>query len=472
MTLKLRAARQFLTVHTQDTTAFNPALWANESLAILEENMIAAGLVHRDFEPVLAKYGDVVHTRRPGQFKAKRKDLSDSVTVQDATATDVQVPLNQHVHTSFLIRDGEESKAFKDLVQVYLAPSMLAQARFIDQVVLGQYHRFLGNAYGGLGQLTGSVGRQYILGTRQKMNQNKAYIDGRNMVLNPATEAALLNLDLFTAAYAVGDQGTALKRAWLGQKLGFDMYMCQNMASVNTGATTLSGTVSNSGGYAAGTTVLTVTGFTGAVTTGDWLTIGGDYYPHRISAHTETLGNTTSITLDTPLINAVLNAAAVTTYQSGATVTNGPYSGTTTPTWSKEITVTGLSVAPQVGQIVTFGTSLTDPIYTIVDVDGTAGFTLDRPLEKSDVANSAVVHLGPAGNYNMAFHRNALALVVRPLAQPMPGTGALSAVVNHNNLSMRATITYNGSSQGHLVTLDMLCGIALLDANLGALMLG
>lgn len=50
-------------------------------------------------------------------------------------------------------------------------------------------------------------------------------MDGRNLVVTPASEAALLNLDLFTAAYAVGDQGTALKKAWLGQKLGFDFFI-------------------------------------------------------------------------------------------------------------------------------------------------------------------------------------------------------------------------------------------------------
>jgi hypothetical protein len=55
---------------------------------------------------------------------------------------------------------------------------------------------------------------------------------------------------------------------------------------------------------------------------------------------------------------------------------------------------------------------------------------------------------------------------------PRPGTGALSAVVNWNDLSMRATITYQGTQQGHLVTLDLLCGVAVLDTNLGCLLLG
>lgn len=69
-----------------------------------------------DFEPIVASFGDVVNTRRPGEFQAKRKTPADSVTVQDATSTNVQVPLDQHLHVSFLIKDGEESKAFKDLV--------------------------------------------------------------------------------------------------------------------------------------------------------------------------------------------------------------------------------------------------------------------------------------------------------------------------------------------------------------------
>jgi len=472
--LKMRPAAAFRPVYANSTSPFDPELWANESLAILEENMVAASLVHRDFEPVISKFGSVVHTRRPGQFTAKRKLTTDQVTVQDATATDVMVPLNQQVHVSFLITDGEESKSFKDLVQTYLAPAMLAQARYVDQMVLGQYFRFLANGYGGLGQLSGSNARQYILGTRQVMNQNKAYMDGRNLILTPASEASMLNLDLFTAAYAVGDAGEALKKAYLGQKLGFDMFMCQNAAFVNPGSSTLAGAINLSAGYAAGATVLTVNGFTGAVGVGDWVVIAGDNFPHRITAHTETLGNTTSITLSEGLKNAVANAAVVTAYVSGGTVSHGGgYSGGTGTTigYSGELTVTGVSVAPQIGQIVSFGTSLTDPVYSVIGTTSTTGITLDRPLE-ANVADSAVVHFGPPGAYNMAFHRNALALVVRPLSQPMAGAGALSAVVNHNSLSMRVTITYQGKDQGHLVTLDMLCGIALLDSNLGAVLLG
>ena len=38
--------------------ALIPELWAQESLAILEENMVAGQLVYRDFEDEIAAYGD------------------------------------------------------------------------------------------------------------------------------------------------------------------------------------------------------------------------------------------------------------------------------------------------------------------------------------------------------------------------------------------------------------------------------
>lgn len=249
--------------------------------------------------------------------------------------------------------------------------------------------------------------------------------------------------------------------------------MAQNMASINAGATTLAGAINLTAGYAIGATSLVVNNFTGAVTTGDYVTIAGEMYPHRITSHTETLGNTTGIVLHEGLTAAVANAAVVTTYQSGVT-TSASYTGALpgqTVGYSDEVLLTSMTVTPQVGQLIAFGSTLTDPVYTIISVDGTNGVWLDRPLETT-YSSGTVVHFGPPGNYNLAFHRNALALVVRPLSVPMAGAGALSAVVNHNGLSMRVTISYLGLYQGHLVTLDMLCGIALLDTNLGAVMLG
>ena len=458
----------FYCVYSNDVDAYVPEFWANESLAILEENMVMGNLVHRDFEPIIQSYGDVINTRRPGEFVAKRKTPNDNVTIQDANATNVQVPLNQQLHVSFMIRDGEESKSFKSLVEEYMFPAMLAQARLVDQILLGQVYQFLGTTYGLLGGLSSSNAVQYVTGIRNKQNIKKAYVDGRNLVLTPSSETAFLNNAAFTDANRVGDDGTALREASLGRKLGYDIWMCQNASSISAGNTLLSGAI-NGGNLTVGSTVLTVNGFTGAVTTGSWMTVAGDATPQRITAHTETLGNTTSITISPGLRSAILTAAVVTTYVPGQVDQSVSPTGYAAG-WAKPIVYDTFTVDPVAGHLVAFGTA-TD-VYSICQVDTAAKtILLDRPLDAA-IADNALINIGPIGDYNFAFHKNALALVVRPLAMPREGIGARSAVVNAGGLSMRATITYNGEKQGTLVTLDMLLGVAILDTNLGGIMFG
>jgi hypothetical protein len=395
----------------------------NESLLILSENLIAGSLVYRDFEPLVANFGDVVNTRRPAEFVAKRKVNADNVVIQDAIASNVQVKLDQHVHTSFLIRDGEESKAFKDLVDEFLRPAMLAQARFIDQIVLGQYVQFFGNSAGAMGGLTGSNARASILGLRQVLNQSKMPQMGRSLILNPVTESTLLGLDLFTSAQQVGDQGQALREASLGRKLGFDMYMDQNMAVVSDNVVATDTLASApTGGYPVGTTAFVVTtGTAGNFPVGGWVTIAGDSQPMQITAFN---AGTKTVTVNNPSKN-VLNNGAVLTSFTGGTVNNGPgYPAG----YAKEITIAGFTSPLQVGQGVSFGGGDTNT-YSVIAVNGLVGITLDRPLVNA-LTNTQAVLPGPAGNFNFAFHRDAIALVVRPLSRPKPGTGALSAVNN------------------------------------------
>lgn len=454
------------TTGTNSVDAYVPEFWANESLAILEENMVMAQLVHRDFEPIVQQFGDVVNTRRPGEFTAVRKLPTDDVTVQDATATNVAVPLDQLIHTSFLIRDGEESKSFKSLVDEYMFPAMLAQARIVDQILLGQLYQFLAASYGALGGLTSSNAVTYITGVRNKMNVNKAYVDGRNLILTPNSETFFLQNSQFTDANRVGDDGTALREASLGRKLGYDIFMCQNQPSISSGPSIDSGAINHSAGYAVGATVLVVDTFADAVVTGNWLTIAGDMTPQRITAHTETLSATTQITISPGLRAPVVDNAVVTVYTKGQVNFASGYAAG----WQKPIVYDTFTVDPQVGMLVAFNTDTN--LYSIIQVDTTGKtIVLDRPLVAA-IADNDLINVGPAGDYNFAFHRNALALVSRPLAQPRDGIGARSAVINAGGLSMRATISYNGTKQGTLVTLDMLLGVAVLDQKLGAVLFG
>jgi hypothetical protein len=459
--------------------AWVPQYWANESIAILVENLQMAALVYRDFENIIADSGDTVNTRKPGEFKAKNKTVTASVAIQDAIATNIPIVLNQHIYVTFLIRDREQARAFEDLVQEYLKPAMIAIARRIDRILLGQAPRFLRTDGKTAGQLGVDASIASMLATRKNLNNNKCPLENRNLIISSKDEAALLALDTFINAAKVGDDGTSLREASLGRRLGFDVYMCQNTCSVTGTSDTLKGAI-NAGNLTAGSTVLTTNSFTGAVVTGAWVTIAGDMIPHTITAHSETLGNTTQITITPPLAYAILNAAIVTAYTPGAVDQSGTVSDTDGNVinaatgypagWEMVVKYKTFTNDPQIGQIVQFVAA--GDQYVVVDVDTTAKtMQLDRPLVVA-LADSQAVFLGPNGTYNLGFHQQAIALVTRPMALPRAGTGAVGAVANWANLSVRVVWAYDYKKQGMAVTVDVLCGVAVLEPLKGEVMLG
>lgn len=459
--------------------AWVPELWAQETLALLEENMVIGRLVYTDFEDEIKSFGDTVNTRKPGEFTAKRKGVNDDVTVQNATAVKVAVVLNQHVHTSFMIKDGEESKSFKDLVVEYLRPAAKSLATQIDRVLLGQVIQFRANQTALDPVSPADDIKDLILDLREVMNVNKVPVDGRNLILTTKTETEALKLDLFISADKIGDDGTAMRKASLGEKLGFSTFMCQNTpSSLSTGYT--DGTAGNpgsidNGNITAGSTSFTMTTDSSAILPGMYVQFtdacGGIYRVVSSSA--------TTMVLDQGIISDIADDQLVRYYTLGAVDIDGDSATAYPAGYEKAINVAAGGVIPTVGQFVGFTTSgnvLYSGEYAIIDVEAGAGtgdyyITLDRPLDVALAStNGDKICYGPRGQYNFAFDRNALALVVRPLAIPQEGTGAKAGVASYNDLSMRITITYEGRGQGHLVTCDLLCGVKVLDVDRGAMM--
>lgn len=453
----MKIKKTFKVAFANDLDAFIPEVWAQESLMILENKMVMANLVHRDFENEIAMAGDVVNTRLPGTFVAKRKVDGDNVTVQDATATNVPVPLDQHLHTSFIIRDGEESKGFKKLSEEYLVPGMMSIAQAIDEILLGQAYTFLANRVGSLGTAASKLA---ILELRETMNNNKVPTDGRQLVVSAGVEADLLNIADFTNAEKIGDDGTAMREGSLGRRFGFNVWMSQNTPSVTSGS---SNAAALNGAHAAGATTLTIDGTSETFVAGSWLTVAGDMTPQRITAATGT--PSTSLTITPGLRNTCLTDAVVTVY-TPATVNQLSAPTGYAAGYNKDIVIDSFSPAASAGRLVSAGAVN----YSALSTPTTTGLLLNRSLEAS-IADGSVLGMGPVGQYCFGFHRNALALVMRPLAQPQAGAGALSFVANYNGLAVRVTITYNGLSQGHLVTIDTLCGVKTLDTRLGAVLL-
>ena len=70
------------------------------------------------------------------------------------------------------------------------------------------------------------------------------------------------------------------------------------------------------------------------------------------------------------------------------------------------------------------------------------------------------------GNYtpSIAFHKNAMALVTRPLA--LPNGAAKAAIVNYDGFGLRVVYGYDMNTKTDTISIDMLCGVKLLDDKL------
>ena len=451
-----------------DLSAFIPEQWAQEGLAILEENMVACNLVHRDFSPALAKFGDVVNTRKPTAFKTSRKADGTTLVQEDAIATNVPVTLNQWFYKSFVIRDGEGSMSFQDLKDIYLTPAMQSIARGVDRSILGRVPSYLNiptKRVGKLQGMTSSTAKNDVLAAREILNVNKCPMDGRRLVMAPTAETAMLQTELFIKANERGDGGSALTSATLGRILGFDTYMDQNVNSLISGASVT--TYALGAAYAAGEAGVLLVAATEAL--GQFAVVAGNAQPTWILANNAGV----SVTLNEALKNATTGAKdALTVYEEFTVASVTDY----VAGWSKQITIAAhtTSLPPQVGQLLAFGTTVnTRHTYTIIETEYVSSTSckvlLDRPLEIA-VGSAAKCYPGPMGSLNMAFHRDAIAFVSRPLA--LPSAGVQSGVANYNGIGMRVCMQYSIQAGGTIVNCDILAGVAVLDTALCCVVLG
>lgn len=88
------------------------------------------------------------------------------------------------------------------------------------------------------------------------------------------------------------------------------------------------------------------------------------------------------------------------------------------------------------------------------------------PALKQAEDDDAVVTFQDTHLANLAFHRNAFALVTAPLAPPIGG--AKAAVENYKGLSCRAVYDYTMATKKNVISIDMLCGVKTLDNQLAA----
>jgi len=373
-------------------SVYAPEFWAQEALIVLENNLVLANLVHRDFEQAVARAGDIVNTRKPAAFTAQDFVEASGIDLQDASATNVAVTLDKYKDVSFALPAKAGSMAVQNLLDEFIVPAMSAHAQAIDADLAALY-KDLYYYYGTAG--TTPDGVDDLVGVRKIMNANMVPLERRRLIIDEEAEFKLLQIAAFYEADKVGDQGTALREASLGRKFGLDIYMDQNIAGHTPGTwVDESGSILvNSDSCAVGDTSCPIDAITTGKTikVGDLFKVADDDQPYVI------------------IQEAAASAGAATIHFSPPART----------IWAEDAAVTVI-----------------------------AGHTA-----------------------NLAFHRNAFALVTRPLAPPLGGN-VRSTVMSYNGIGLRVSIGYDLQYKQDVVSIDLLYGVKTLDPELAVRLLG
>lgn len=144
---------------------------------------------------------------------------------------------------------------------------------------------------------------------------------------------------------------------------------------------------------------------------------------------------------------------------------------TTAGNESVALTATALTGTLVVGDVLTIGKY----IYTVVE-DATAESNevtaKISPALVVDVAANTTITVTASHVANLAFHKNAFALVTRPLALPKGIADGQKALINYDGFGLRVIYDYNSQFKKDVISIDMLCGVKTLNPELACRLLG
>lgn len=216
-------------ITTTEAAAAIPEFWLAEALGRLKANLVMGLLVRRDADSEVAQVGDTVNVIKRGSLTVKDKSEGSAVTADSPTNTKVAVTLDKHKYVAWHLEDNAGAKAV-DAALDYIADGMSGLAEAIESDLLALYTDIATE----VGTAGTDLDAATILAARKALNEQRAPMQGRHLIVSPKDEVALLAIDKFTKANERGDGGQALSEASLGRLFGFDTYMSQ-MVPVTAG---------------------------------------------------------------------------------------------------------------------------------------------------------------------------------------------------------------------------------------------
>lgn len=282
-------------------------------LLALRENAIMPRLVNTNWGAQVASQGDVINVPIPSAMTVA--DVSPSNTPPaggDVAPTKVDISLNRWRKVDMHVTDKEAREIAQGAREVQLSEAMKALGNDVDQYLLGLYAGVYGFA-GTAGTTPFASDLSAATGARKVLGQQLAPPDPRYIVLNPDAEANALLIRAVQDASFRANQANTLRTGMIGQLLGFDWFMDQNVTTHASTALT-AGAATVNGAHAVGVTSVSIAKATNAaeLVEGDIITIAGDDQTYVVTADTTLAVGNTSVPISPALKVATSGGEAVT----------------------------------------------------------------------------------------------------------------------------------------------------------------
>ena len=237
---------------TVNTAGFIPEVWSDEIIAAYKKNLVAANLFKK--MSMKGKKGDVMHFPSPARGSAAVKSASSQVTLIAESGTEKTVTVNQHYEYSRLIEDFAEVQALSSLRRFYTDDAGYALATRIDtsliQLGRGAQGGTAGSAAYDKAYLAGDGSTLYVDGTNvgtaltdaglrraiQRLDDSDVPMDGRFLIVPPATRNTMMGLARFTEQAFVGD-GATIRNGQIGDVYGVKVFVTTNADTATTTTT-------------------------------------------------------------------------------------------------------------------------------------------------------------------------------------------------------------------------------------------
>lgn len=302
-----------------------PSLITKETLAILENNLVAAGKVNRQFENQFVKIGTTLTVRKPNRFKVTQ---GPALQIQDITEPSTSITISQQSHVDFQFSSQELTLAIEEYSERYCKPAAVELANVIDYAVLGNFT----SVYNLVGT-PGTVPANFLAlaNVGQRMDETAVPQDGRVLILNPAAYWSMAN---GLIGYYVKSVSEPAFKGFLASIANFEIYEDQNIQSQTVG--NYGGTPVVNGAAQTGAVLVTngwSTSVVGLLNVGDVFTIANVYAVNPKSRQsTGSLQNfvvTGTATSDVNGNSSLSIYPAITTSGAYQTVTASPANGAT-----------------------------------------------------------------------------------------------------------------------------------------------